>query len=218
MNISSLDHYSNNNLASELSNLLQSTGLASTTSSTSSTGTNSTTGSTSDSSQLSPFAQLLSTLQQLQQSNPTQYAAVTKQIATNLTAAAQTATQNGNTAQANQLTQLAKDFTIASTSGQLPNIQDLAKALGSGAHHHHMHAGIGAPSSDPDGDGDSSGLSTATSSSTSTTNQALEQILAAFQSLATNGSAAQQSATADPMSIIVKTLSSAGISLSSSNS
>jgi hypothetical protein len=51
----------------------------------------------SDSATLSPFAQVMSTLQQLQQSNPTQYAQVTKQIATNLQTAAQTAQSEGNT-------------------------------------------------------------------------------------------------------------------------
>ena len=94
-----------------------------------------------DSSQLSPLGQVLSTLQQLQQSNPTEYKQVTQQIATNLTSAAQTAQTDGNTTVANQLTQLAGDFTNASTSGQLPNIQDLAQAVGGGGggHHHHHH-------------------------------------------------------------------------------
>lgn len=88
-----------------------------------------------DSNQLSPFAQIVSTLQQLEQSNPAQYAQVTKQISTNLQNAAQTAQSGGNTTQANELNQLATDFTNASTSGQLPNLQDLAKAIG--GHHHH---------------------------------------------------------------------------------
>jgi hypothetical protein len=96
-----------------------------------------TSGQQSDSGQLSPFAQLLSTLQQLQQSNPTEYKQVTQQIATNLQNAAQTATSDGNTSAANQLTQLATDFTTASQSGQLPNISDLAQAIGGGGHHHH---------------------------------------------------------------------------------
>src|SRR5271170_8067997 len=50
-----------------------------------------------DNGQLSPFAQLASTLQQLQQTNPSQYQQVTQTIATNLTAAAQTAQTDGNT-------------------------------------------------------------------------------------------------------------------------
>jgi hypothetical protein len=67
-------------------------------------------GIQSDSTQLSPLAQLLSTLQQLQQSNPIQYQ---QQIATNLQNAAQTAQAEGNTTAANQLNQLATDFTNA---------------------------------------------------------------------------------------------------------
>ncbi len=81
----------------------------------------------------------MNTLQQLQQSNPTNYQQVTQQIATNLQAAAQTAQSEGNTTAANQLNQLATDFTNASTSGQLPNIQDLAQAMGGHHHHHHHH-------------------------------------------------------------------------------
>ena len=92
-----------------------------------------------DSSQLSPFARLLSALQQLQQSDPGKYQQVTQQIATNLQNAAQTAESQGNTSVANQLNQLATDFTNASQSGQLPNIQDLAQALQGHSHHHHFH-------------------------------------------------------------------------------
>jgi len=140
----------------------------------------------------------LSTLQQLQQSNPTDYQNVTQQIATNLQTAAQTAQSNGNTSQATQLTQLAKDFTTASTSGQLPNIQDLAQAIGGGHHHHHSQA------SSSTGDNDSS------STATSTTSQAaLEQLLAAFQN--GSGSPGSQSSSFNPMSIIMNTLSNAGI-------
>ena len=101
-----------------------------------------------DNSQLSPLGQVLSTLQQLQQSNPTEYKQVTQQIASNLTSAAQTAQSDGNTNAANQLTQLASDFTNASTSGQLPNIQDLAQAIGGGGHHRHRHSDSGSSSSD----------------------------------------------------------------------
>lgn len=91
----------------------------------------------SDQGQLSPLGAILSSLQQLQQTNPTKYQQVTQQIATNLQAAAGTAAKVGNTAQANQLNQLASDFADASKTGQLPNIQDLAKAVG--GHHHHGH-------------------------------------------------------------------------------
>jgi hypothetical protein len=53
-------------------------------------------------------------MQQLQQSNPTQYRQVTQQIATDLQTAAATAGKNGHSAEATQLTTLAKDFTTAS--------------------------------------------------------------------------------------------------------
>jgi hypothetical protein len=72
-----------------------------------------------DNGQLSPFAQIASTLQQLQQTNPTEYQQVTQTIATNLTTAAQTAQSDGNMNAANQLTQLASDFTTASKNGTL---------------------------------------------------------------------------------------------------
>ena len=86
-----------------------------------------------DIGQLSSFAQLAATLQQLQQSNPAQYQQVTRQIGTNLQSAARTAQSSGNAGAATQLDQLAADFTNASASGQLPNLQDLAKAVG--GHH-----------------------------------------------------------------------------------
>jgi hypothetical protein len=136
-----------------------------------------------DSSQLSPLAQVLSTLQQLQQSNPTEYAQITQQIATNLTTASQTAQSAGNTTEANQLSQLATDFTNASTSGQLPNIQDLAQAIGGGGgHHHHHHFEPASSSSD----------TTSTSTGTGSPNQ-------------TSGNALS------PLSIITNTLASAGV-------
>ena len=100
-----------------------------------------------DNSRLSPFAQLMSTLQKLQQSDPAKYQQVTQQIATNLQSAAQTAQTAGNTTAATQLNQLATDFTNASKSGQLPNIQDLAQAVG-GHHRHHHHAHAASADSD----------------------------------------------------------------------
>lgn len=145
----------------------------------------------SDNSQLSPFVQVMNTLQQLQQSDPTQYQQVTQQIATNLQAAAQTAQSSGNTTAAAQLNQIATDFTNASTSGQLPSIQDLAQAMG-GHHHHHHHSSA------------NSGPSSSSASSTTA------QILAAFQTGTT------QSASLDPTSIILNTLSSSGIAASNS--
>jgi hypothetical protein len=89
-----------------------------------------------DSGRLSPFAQLVSTLQQLQQSNPAQFQQVASQIATNLKSAAQSAQSSGNPVAAGQLNQLATDFTSASATGQLPNLQDLAQALSAGHPHH----------------------------------------------------------------------------------
>lgn len=91
-----------------------------------------------DNSQLSPFAQVISILQQLQQSDPSQYQQITQQIVTNLQKAAQTAQSDGNTTAANQLNQLAADFTTASKSGQFPNVQNLAQAV----HHHHRLASV----------------------------------------------------------------------------
>ena len=151
----------------------------------------------SDASQLSPFVQLMSTFQQLQQTNPTQYQQLTQQIATNLQSAAQTAQAAGNTAAANNLNQLAKDFTGASQNGQLPNVQDLAKAIGGHHHgHHHFHAS----SSDSDNSSNNA------SSDLSTSNSQLNQLLSVFQA---NTS---QSEALNPMNIILNTLSSAGIS------
>jgi hypothetical protein len=113
---------------------------------------NTATSSPSDSSRLSPFAQLANTLQQLQVSDPTKYKQVTQQVATNLQSAAQTAQSQGNSTAASQLTQLAADFSNASQTGQLPNLQDLAQAVGggtggSGGHHHHHHAQAASSSS-----------------------------------------------------------------------
>jgi hypothetical protein len=183
-------------LQSVLGTALQSVGL-----------TNNTTASSAstqpDNSQLSPFAQLMSTLQQLQQSNPTEYAQVTQQISTNLQSAAQTATASGNTAAASQLNQLATDFSNASTSGQLPNMQDVAKAMSGGGGHHHHHASSS---------GDSSS-SNSSSSSSSSASQTMSQLLSAFQS---STSQSASSASTDPMSIIMSTLSNAGITSASS--
>ena len=141
-----------------------------------------------DIGQLSGFAQLAATLQQLQQSNPAQYKQVTQQIAANLQSAAQTAQASGNTAAAAQLNQLATDFTNASNSGQLPNLQDLANAVGGGHHHHH-------------GGGD------ATSSSS---NSPLTQFLASLQA-GTTQSSTTQGTSLNAATIIQNTLTSAGI-------
>jgi len=124
-----------------LSSAFQKVGLAS------GAGTSTTGSQPSDNAQLSPLGQVLGTLQQLQQSNPGEYKHVTQQLAATLQTAAQAAQSAGNTNAANQLSQLSSDFTNASTTGLLPNIQDLAQATstgnvtgGSGHHHHHAHA------------------------------------------------------------------------------
>jgi hypothetical protein len=150
--------------------------------------------STSDSSQLSPLAQLLNTLQQLQQSDPAKYRQVTQQIATNLQGAAQSSQSAGNTAAADQLNQLATDFSNASKTGQLPNIQDLAQAVGGGHHHHHHHAASSSSASED----------TSTSSSASSSNSA------------TGTQTGTQKGSPNPLAIILNTLSNAGISTSNS--
>jgi len=153
-----------------------------------------------DNSQLSPFAQLMSMLQQLQQSDPAKYQQVTQQIAANLKTAAQTATSQGNTAAANQLTELSNDFTSASQSGQLPNVQDLAQATGGHRHHHHHPASSSSDSG--------SSASTSTSASNGSASQMLNQLLTDLQA---NSS---QSDALNPAGIIFNTLSSAGITAS----
>jgi hypothetical protein len=156
--------------------------------------------------QLSPFAEVMSALQQLQQSNPTQYQQVTSQIATNLQSAAKTATTDGNTTLATQLNQLATDFTNASQNNTLPNVQDLAQAMGGGhGHHHHMSSGSSTAGSSSSTDSTTSSTTGASSSTTE-----LNQLLAAFM---TNSGSSSQSSSLDPFSIIANTLSSAGISL-----
>ena len=83
-----------------------------------SNGSSSTSKSTQDANGTSPFAQVLSGIQQ---SNPAEFQTVTQQIASYLQTGAASATANGNTALAGQLTQLSTDFTGLSTSGQLPS-------------------------------------------------------------------------------------------------
>ncbi len=141
--------------------------------------------SPTDLGHLSSFGQLAGTLQQLQQSNPAKYQQVTQQIATNLQAAAQSAQASGDTATATKLNQLASDFNTASTSGQLPNLQDLAQAVG-GHHGHHHHGG----------DSGSGG--------------AVGQLLSSLQTTDT----ATQNNQLSPGAIIDNTLTSAGITIS----
>ena len=202
MSTSPIHSLSNSYVQSVLNSVLQNAGLTIDQANNSLASVGTTAIQAQDNNQLSPFAQVMSELQQLQQSNPTQYQQVTQQIATNLTAAAKTATTAGNTAAASQLTQLATDFTSASTSGQLPSISDLAQAL-SGHHHHGGQSGATSDST-------SSTSGSSSGASSTSTSQTLSQLLAAFQSTATQDSAL------DPMSIILNTLSSAGIGGSAS--
>jgi len=155
--------------------------------------------------QLSPFAQLMSTLQQLEQSNPTQYGQVTQQIAANLQSASQTAMASGNTAQAQQLTTLANDFTNASTSGQLPNVSDLAQAVsGHGHHHHHFHGSWSGSASSNSGSGSAGSTSSANSGAAA---QSLSQLFGAYAGNTAEGD------TLNPLNIIMNTLESDGITM-----
>jgi len=197
-----INSLSSNYLQSILSNAVQSSGLTTNPTANSSSAIGASSIAPTDNQQLSPFAQLLGTLQQLQQSDPSKYQQVTQQIATNLQTAAQTAQADGNSIAATQLNQLSTDFSNASTSGQLPNIQDLAQAT-SGHHHHggghHHHAAA----SDPDS-------SSTDPSTTGTLNQTLSQLMSNLQGTGTtNGSL-------DPMAIILNTLSGDGITGSNS--
>jgi hypothetical protein len=210
MSSSSINNLSNQYLQSILTSAIQGTGLTANTTNNGLGSINSPFPSPQDNSGLSPFAQLLSTLQQLQQSDPTKYQQVTQQIATNLQTAAQTAQSDGNTAEANQLKQLSTDFSNASQNGQLPNVNDLAQAVG--GHHHHHHGGGGHFAS-PDSDSSSSSTSSATDSTASTTssgtvNQTLNQLLASFEANA------GQSNALNPANIILNTLNNAGIPVS----
>ena len=146
-----------------------------------------------DESRVSRFGQVLNTFQHLQQSAPTQYREVAQQIATNLQSAAQTAQSDGQTTAANQLIQLATDFTNASKSGQLPNIQHLAQVIGGHHRDHHFH------SIPPDAGSESSAGSSS---------ELLRQRLSAFPT------GRIQDDSLNPMAIILSTLSDSGISSS----
>jgi hypothetical protein len=137
MSTTSVNNLSSSYLQSILSSQLQNTG------STGTTNGIAPLAPPADQTQISPLANLLSQLQQLQQNNPAQYQQVTQQIATNLQTAAQTAQSSGNTTAANQLTQLATDFSNASANDQLPSVKDLAEASGGGHHHHHFNQDSG---------------------------------------------------------------------------
>jgi len=209
MSTSSINNLANSYLQQILGSLQGTTGLSL---NSTPSGITQTSSQPTDNGQLSPFAQVMSSLQQLQQSNPTEYQQVTAKIATNLQNAAQAATNEGNGTAANQLNQLASDFTSASQSGQLPNIQDLAQAIGGGGGgHHHHHHGHHVSSSDSDSNSSSSSSSTSSSSSSSSTStDTLQQLLSAFQS---NSS---QDDSLSPLAIITNTLAGAGITPSNS--
>jgi|SRR5579871_224779 len=137
----SINNLTNTYLQSAFNTALQGTAL------TAGNSTNSVSRLT-DEQQLSPIAQVIGTLQQLQQSNPGEYRQVIQQIAANLQSAAQTAQSDGDTTAASQLSQLAADFSNASSSSQLPSLQELAQAVG-GHHHHHAHAAATGSASNP---------------------------------------------------------------------
>jgi hypothetical protein len=181
----SINNLSPSYLQSMLGTVLQSIGLTNNTTANSLNSIGTSSGVlAADNQQLSPFAQMVSTLQQLEQSDPTKYQQVAQQIATNLQNAAQTAQTGGNSTAAAQLGKLAGDFNSASQSGQLPNVQDLAQAIGGGHHHHHHGSG---------------GTSTGSDAGP------ISQFLSLFQSNSTQNEAL------NPATIIMNTLSTAGI-------
>ena len=227
MSTSPISNLQSSYLQQALLSALQSAGISNNTSRASATP--SATTQASDSIQLSPFAQLASALQQLQQSNPSKYAQVTEQISTNLASAAQAAQSQGNTSAAGQLTQLASDFSTASQTGQLPNLQDLSQALSggsssgtsrSGGHHHHHHAessssdSASTSSAAASGSSSSAAASGSSSSTTNNTSNQLSQLLAALQAI--DSQSTQNSSSLSPGAIILQTLSNAGIDVQKS--
>jgi hypothetical protein len=163
-----------------ISNALSSEGVSANTSTAASSTSD---AAPSDTSSLSPFAQLVSAFQQLQQSDPTTYAKLTQQIGTNLQSESQTAQSQGNSTVAGELSQLANDFTTASQTGQLPNLQDLAQAVAGGStasgthgHHHHHHADASSSESNPASDSTASSSTTSTGSTTSTSSILLQTL------------------------------------------
>jgi hypothetical protein len=95
---------------------------------------------TTDNTSMSGQAQLFAKLQQLSQTNPTQFQSVTSQIAQQLQAAASKMTDS---AQANQLIQMATNFLNASKSGNFSDLFSNANnnstqiQPGQFGHHHH---------------------------------------------------------------------------------
>jgi hypothetical protein len=170
----------------------------------------------SDSGQLSPFAQLVSTLQQVQQQNPAEYQQLTQQIAANLQSAAQTAQTDGNSSQANQLGQLATDFSKASGSGQLPNLQDLAQAVGGSQDQSGDVPGFQALTFSGSSTTASSSLSTgnATSAATAGNSTAVTGPFSALKKLLESLLAQDQGQSLNPLTIIQNAFSNAGINYS----
>jgi hypothetical protein len=147
---------------------------------------------------MSPLVRLMSSLQKLQESDPTKYQEVTQAIADKLNEAASTAESNGDTKAAEQLSQLAENFSSASSSGELPDIDSLADAIG-------RPQGPPPPPPPPPSGSDDASSTDSTSSTDETAVELLQQLLAAFQSGATQNNAL------DPMSIIGGVLEEAGV-------
>ncbi len=122
-----MDSISNNSLSTYLQNPLESqlhaSGAAASSTSVSSPNANATPASASDVGQLSALAELVSALQNLLETNQTQYAEVTGQIASNLLKAAQVAQAAGDSVTADRLELLAGAFTSTSQSGQSSQFQ-----------------------------------------------------------------------------------------------
>ncbi|HLJ46598.1 MAG TPA: hypothetical protein VKU01_11355 [Bryobacteraceae bacterium] len=179
MSISPTSSLSSSYLQSVLSTALQGTGLTSTHS----------LSKTTDQAQISTLGQMMNSLSSLQKSDPTKYKEVTQQIATNLEKASQAAQSQGNSTAAKQLSALASDFTDASKSGQLPNLQNLAQAAGGHSRHHGAHR-----ANDNDGDDKAS------------------QLVSALQQQTDDS----QNESLNPVSIIQSTLNNAGVTAAKS--
>jgi hypothetical protein len=197
-------------LSSYWQSLLSTSFGSGSTSQTNNTNSTSAISSLTDNQRLSPFAQVLSALQNLQASDPAKYKEVASQIATNLQTAADSATANGDSNAATELSQLASDFEDSSQSGQLPNIEDLAHALQGGPPPHH-----GPPPAASDAASDS-GTTSASSTGDDDTVQsaalkALSQLLSTLQDSSTTGTTGQ-----NPMDIILQTLEDAGVGVTGS--
>lgn len=97
----------------------------------------------SDQTSLSPLSQLFQQLTQLQTSNPTQFKQLASEAATDLTNAAQQATDPN---QAKFLDNLASKFQDASQTGNLSAFDPQSTSATQGHHHHHHHGGGGGSS------------------------------------------------------------------------